>query len=170
MATQPLEEVTCSICLESYRDPVTLPCGHSFCRDCIQHSWRCWEKMCPECRQPFPEVTSLRRNVALSALLQALPAAISRPEPCTGQSARCPRHGRPLEFFCRTEGLCACSACTVHDCRHHERALLDVERRAREVRTGGGLSGKVGLGLQQEAPGSFITQRAPSPPPILPMK
>lgn len=142
MAAQLLEEdlVTCSICLGRYRDPVTLPCGHSFCGDCIQDSWRCCEKTCPECRQPFPEGATLRRNVTLSTLLQALPRvlhaqppAMLPPEPRAGH---CPRHGRPLEFFCRTEGLCVCSACTVHECRHHERALLDVERRGREVRDG----------------------------------
>lgn len=142
MAAQLLEEdlLNCSICLGRYRDPVTLPCGHSFCGNCIQDSWRRCEKTCPQCRQPFPEGAKLSRNVTLSTLLQALPgvlqappaAAAPRPDPATGHSARCPRHGRPLEFFCRTEGLCVCSACTVHDCSHHERALLDVERRMRE--------------------------------------
>lgn len=145
MAAQLLEEdqVTCSICLGRYCDPVTLPCGHSFCGNCIQNSWRCCEKTCPECRQPFPEGVKLCRNVTLSTLvqalpsvLQALPPAVPSPEPDTGHRALCPRHGRPLEFFCRTEGLCACSACTVHECRHHERALLDVERRVREVGEG----------------------------------
>lgn len=136
MAVQLLEEdlVTCPICLGRYCDPVTLPCGHTFCGNCIQDSWRCCEKICPECRQPFPEGAKLSRNVKLSTLLQGLPAAIQRLESGTSQSARCPRHGRPLEFFCRTEGLCVCSACTVHDCSHHERALLDVERRVREDR------------------------------------
>ncbi|KAL1778889.1 tripartite motif-containing protein 65 [Sigmodon hispidus] len=141
MAAQLLEEdlVTCSICLGRYHDPVTLPCGHSFCGACIQNSWRCCEKICPECRQPFPEGAKLARNVKLSTLLQELPrvllaqpAAIPSPKPGDSHSARCPRHGRPLEFFCHTEGLCVCSACTVHECRHHERALLDVERRVRE--------------------------------------
>lgn len=144
MAAQLLEEdvVTCSICLGRYRDPVTLPCGHSFCGNCIQDSWRSCEKSCPECRQPFPEGAKLSRNVKMSTLLQALPvlpappAVTPRRDSATSHSARCLRHGRPLEFFCRTEGLCVCSACTVHDCSHHERALLDVERRVREVREG----------------------------------
>lgn len=138
MAALQLEEdqVTCSICLSRYRNPVTLPCGHSFCGTCIQDSWRSSEKLCPVCRQPFPEGTKLCRNVTLSNLLKAMPpvlpapaTAIPRQETGAGHSARCPRHGRSLEFFCRTEGLCVCSACTVHECRHHERALLDVERR-----------------------------------------
>lgn len=145
MAALQLEEdqVTCSICLCRYWNPVTLPCGHSFCGTCIQDSWRSSEKLCPVCRQPFPAGTKLCRNVTLSNLLKALPpelpapaTAIPRQETGAGHSARCPRHGRSLEFFCRTEGLCVCSACTVHECRHHERALLDVERRMHEVRDG----------------------------------
>lgn len=137
MAAQLLEEdLTCSICLSRYRDPVSLPCGHSFCANCIRDSWLSCEKTCPECRQPFPEGFKLGRNLALSALLQALPATIPRQEPDARHTARCPRHGRPLEFFCHTEGLCVCSACTVYECRHHARALLDVERRAREVQEG----------------------------------
>lgn len=166
-----LEEdlVTCPICLCRYRNPVTLPCGHSFCGTCIQNFWSCGEKLCPECRQSFPEGVKLCRNVKLSSLLQALPpvlqepsTAIPRQETGAGHSARCPRHGRSLEFFCRTEGLCVCSACTVYECSHHERALLDVERRMREVRDGafrkaGTIRGQR-LGLQQEAAGS---QRKP---------
>lgn len=140
-----LEEdlVTCPICLCRYRNPVTLPCGHSFCGTCIQNFWSCCEKLCPECRQSFPEGVKLCRNVKMSSLLQALPpvlqepsTAIPRQETGAGHSARCLRHGRSLEFFCRTEGLCVCSACTVYECSHHERALLDVERRMREVRDG----------------------------------
>nr|XP_004655743.2 tripartite motif-containing protein 65 [Jaculus jaculus] len=138
MATPQLEDkLTCSICLELYQDPVTLPCGHNFCGDCIRDSWRRWKKMCPECRQPFPDGAEPCRNVALSGVLEVLQAAGRRPEPGlesrAGSGARCPRHGRPLELFCRTEGLCVCCACSVRECRHHERALLDVERRERET-------------------------------------
>eukprot|EP00071_Canis_lupus_P056905 XP_851858.2 tripartite motif-containing protein 65 [Canis lupus familiaris] len=139
-------KVACSICLGLFQEPVTLPCGHIFCRACIR-DWggRC-DKACPECREPFPDVAELRRNVALSAVLEVMrarpapapgsdPAATpgAAPAPGPGPGARCPRHGRPLDLFCRTEGLCVCSACTVNECRLHERALLDVERREREA-------------------------------------
>ncbi|XP_025323813.1 tripartite motif-containing protein 65 isoform X2 [Canis lupus familiaris] len=147
MAAHGLEDkLTCSICLGLFQEPVTLPCGHNFCRACIR-DWggRC-DKACPECREPFPDVAELRRNVALSAVLEVMrarpapapgsdPAATpgAAPAPGPGPGARCPRHGRPLDLFCRTEGLCVCSACTVNECRLHERALLDVERREREA-------------------------------------
>lgn len=147
MATQLLEDkLTCSICLQLYQDPVTLPCGHNFCGDCIRDCWGRCEKACPECREPFPDGAELRRNVALSGVLEVVrtgPASDADPSLAPGPAsdpglgldtgARCPRHGRPLELFCRTEGLCVCSACAVHECRLHKLALLDVERREREV-------------------------------------
>ncbi|XP_036921209.1 tripartite motif-containing protein 65 isoform X2 [Sturnira hondurensis] len=143
MAKELLEDkLTCSICLELYEDPVTLPCGHNFCGACIRDGWSRREKACPECRAPFPDHAELRRNVALTDVLKVVraepgpasgPAAAPRSDPRADVGARCPQHGRLLELFCRTEGRCVCSACTVSECRHHERALLEVERREHEA-------------------------------------
>lgn len=131
MAAQLLEDkLTCAICLELFQEPVTLPCGHNFCEACIRKSWGRCGKECPECRDPFPDGAELRRNVALSGVLEVVGTAPGRD---SGPGARCPRHGRPLELFCRTEGLCVCSACAVSECRPHELGLLDAERRGREV-------------------------------------
>ncbi|XP_055098130.1 E3 ubiquitin-protein ligase TRIM65 isoform X1 [Symphalangus syndactylus] len=139
MAAQLLEEkLTCAICLGLYQDPVTLPCGHNFCGACIRDWWDRCGKACPECREPFPDGAELRRNVALSGVLEVVRSGPARdpdpdPGPGPGPAARCPRHGRPLELFCRTEGRCVCSVCTVRECRLHERALLDAERLKREA-------------------------------------
>ncbi|XP_044941821.1 tripartite motif-containing protein 65 isoform X2 [Mustela putorius furo] len=136
MAAPRLEDVlTCSICLGLYVEPVTLSCGHNFCGACIGDWGRGCDKACPECRKPFPDGAELRRNVALSAVLEAMragPGPDSASASGSALGARCPRHGRPLDLFCRTEARCICSACTVNECLLHERALLDDERRERE--------------------------------------
>ncbi|KAF3693917.1 Zinc-binding protein A33 [Channa argus] len=47
-------ELTCPVCLELFRDPVILECGHHFCQVCIV---QCWEakadeqSSCPKCRK-----------------------------------------------------------------------------------------------------------------------
>lgn len=48
-------ELTCPVCLELFRDPVILDCGHHFCQLCII---QCWEakaeeplSSCPKCRK-----------------------------------------------------------------------------------------------------------------------
>uniref|UniRef100_A0A8C5QMH0 Uncharacterized protein n=1 Tax=Leptobrachium leishanense TaxID=445787 RepID=A0A8C5QMH0_9ANUR len=67
------DELTCSICLNIYTDPVTLPCGHSFCRTCIGDVLDTQEASgaykCPECRaesQERPALVNARklRNIA----------------------------------------------------------------------------------------------------------
>ncbi|XP_077170718.1 zinc-binding protein A33-like [Paroedura picta] len=59
------EDLSCSICLELFSDPVILECGHNFCQACIT---RYWEEIpangggeedallptCPECRHEIP--------------------------------------------------------------------------------------------------------------------
>ncbi|XP_063290573.1 E3 ubiquitin/ISG15 ligase TRIM25-like [Pelobates fuscus] len=51
------DELTCSICLSIYTDPVTLTCGHSFCQVCIGDVLDTQEGSgayrCPECRAEF---------------------------------------------------------------------------------------------------------------------
>ncbi|CAM5148447.1 unnamed protein product [Eretmochelys imbricata] len=47
------DELTCSICLEYFTDPVTIECGQNFCRACLS---QCWGKQepnfsCPQCRE-----------------------------------------------------------------------------------------------------------------------
>ncbi|XP_048222383.1 tripartite motif-containing protein 65 [Perognathus longimembris pacificus] len=142
-AEQLTEKLCCAICLGLYRDPVTLPCGHNFCGDCIRDSWRRCEQACPECREPCPAgAAPPRRNVALSQVMELLrgprpagpgPAPAERapaagPAPAAGHApARC-----PLELVCRTEDRCACCACAVRECRLHEPVLLHEERRQRE--------------------------------------
>uniref|UniRef100_A0A8C5WG29 Uncharacterized protein n=1 Tax=Leptobrachium leishanense TaxID=445787 RepID=A0A8C5WG29_9ANUR len=60
------DELTCSICLNIYTYPVTLPCGHSFCRTCIGDVLDTQEGSgaykCPECRAESQERPALVKN------------------------------------------------------------------------------------------------------------
>lgn len=44
----------CSICQDVFDEPQRAPCGHSFCKKCIQQ-WLKQSKTCPEDRKPFTE-------------------------------------------------------------------------------------------------------------------
>uniref|UniRef100_A0A8C5MK86 Uncharacterized protein n=1 Tax=Leptobrachium leishanense TaxID=445787 RepID=A0A8C5MK86_9ANUR len=68
--------LTCSICLNMYMDPVTLTCGHSFCRTCIgdvldtQDGSGAYK--CPECRAESQERPTLERNRKLRNIVETL--------------------------------------------------------------------------------------------------
>ncbi|XP_068127095.1 E3 ubiquitin/ISG15 ligase TRIM25-like [Hyperolius riggenbachi] len=63
------EELECPVCLAIYTDPVTLRCGHNFCRVCIDRVLDSQEGSagysCPECRKRFKERPGLQTNIAL---------------------------------------------------------------------------------------------------------
>uniref|UniRef100_A0A8C1YYK4 Tripartite motif-containing protein 16-like n=1 Tax=Cyprinus carpio TaxID=7962 RepID=A0A8C1YYK4_CYPCA len=62
-------QFNCSICLNKLTDPVTIPCGHSYCKSCITG---CWDQddqkgvySCPQCRQTFTPRPVLGKNTML---------------------------------------------------------------------------------------------------------
>lgn len=55
----------CSVCLELYTDPVSTPCGHNFCKLCINKYWDNTEvSSCPLCKEIFHKRPELRINVS----------------------------------------------------------------------------------------------------------
>ncbi|XP_059353739.1 E3 ubiquitin/ISG15 ligase TRIM25-like [Carassius carassius] len=64
------EEIQCSICLDVFTDPVTTPCGHNFCKICLN---KCWDNSqtcsCPYCKDTFKQRPDLKINTTLRELV-----------------------------------------------------------------------------------------------------
>uniref|UniRef100_A0A3B4BNG3 Uncharacterized protein n=1 Tax=Periophthalmus magnuspinnatus TaxID=409849 RepID=A0A3B4BNG3_9GOBI len=57
------DQFLCSICLEVFTDPVTTPCGHSFCCTCINKHWDSSAHChCPVCKEKFSSRPMLKTN------------------------------------------------------------------------------------------------------------
>uniref|UniRef100_A0A3Q3W3I4 Uncharacterized protein n=1 Tax=Mola mola TaxID=94237 RepID=A0A3Q3W3I4_MOLML len=137
--------LTCVICLERFRIPVTIPCGHTFCQTCISTYWDSKSKsgngpQCPICSTKFDSRPNLKRNVSLSVLTEA---ANSTDPSCRESLVRgsegkramllCDRHRKPLVYYCKQDRASVCYECAICDCENHEKVLLEVERENQEL-------------------------------------
>nr|XP_014347474.1 PREDICTED: E3 ubiquitin/ISG15 ligase TRIM25-like [Latimeria chalumnae] len=109
-----VEDVTCTVCLQLYRDPVVLPCKHVFCLSCIEEVWLYIEStVCPHCRTTFTEKPYLQGDPLLSDAVQKYKDAT---EPAATAA------GLPLCDFCTSNRLPAvktCLKCEVSFCKLH---------------------------------------------------
>lgn len=73
--TLSLEAFDCAVCANLLLDPVVGPCGHDFCKECLE-SWRqaaCsrgrrGNSSCPICRKPLPNELGTSAKVSIHVL------------------------------------------------------------------------------------------------------
>ncbi|XP_018422005.1 PREDICTED: E3 ubiquitin-protein ligase TRIM62-like [Nanorana parkeri] len=109
------DELRCSICLSIYTDPVTLKCGHNFCRDCIDRVLDTQKASglytCPECREQFQARPVLYTARALSNIAERFHISQSDEEDTGIYCTYCVDSPVPAKKSCLH---CECSLCGKH--------------------------------------------------------
>ncbi|XP_056331883.1 nuclear factor 7, brain [Danio aesculapii] len=105
--TVSVEDLTCPVCCEIYKDPVVLSCSHSICKECIQLFWRLRNTQeCPVCRRRSSRDDPLC-NLVLKNLCESLTAA----ERASGSELVCSLHNEKLKLFCLDDEQPVCLVC-----------------------------------------------------------
>uniref|UniRef100_G3P1V6 Uncharacterized protein n=1 Tax=Gasterosteus aculeatus TaxID=69293 RepID=G3P1V6_GASAC len=110
------DQFLCSICLDVFTHPVTIPCGHNFCKACITDHWNVnAPPNCPNCNQGFNTRPELRVNTFISEMA-AQKASSSSSEQQAAQPGEVPCD---VCTGTKVKALKSCLVCLASYCEAH---------------------------------------------------
>ncbi|XP_039599010.1 E3 ubiquitin-protein ligase Midline-1-like [Polypterus senegalus] len=133
------DDYTCSICLETLTDPIAIPCGDSFCMQCLTDYWDLRQECrCPQCRRIFTTRLELHINAVVNEVVKKIKKQTLSPllspnnadpgdlecDICTGETSRAVKS-------CLT---CMVSYCQLHLQSHFKIATLKDHKLTDPVR------------------------------------
>uniref|UniRef100_A0A8C4W1T7 Uncharacterized protein n=1 Tax=Gopherus evgoodei TaxID=1825980 RepID=A0A8C4W1T7_9SAUR len=132
--TRVIGELTCSVCLDYFQDPVALDCGHNFCQACINVWWAGVKTdfCCPECRDTFSH-RNYKRNRQLKNIVEASRTlrleSTNEPE----VSRVCKKHSEVLKVFCREDQTPICMVCHLSR-DHKDHTVVPIDEAAQDYK------------------------------------
>ncbi|MCJ8740401.1 hypothetical protein PDJAM_G00058610 [Pangasius djambal] len=117
------DQFICPVCLDLPKDPVGTPCGHYYCKECINGFWDQEDVKgiysCPQCRETFTPRPVLRRNNMLAEVVEKL----KKTEHQAASSAHC--YAGPGDVECdsctgrKHKAIKTCLVCLASYCEDH---------------------------------------------------
>uniref|UniRef100_A0A3Q2Z603 Nuclear factor 7, ovary-like n=1 Tax=Hippocampus comes TaxID=109280 RepID=A0A3Q2Z603_HIPCM len=118
------QNVHCSICLDVFTDPVSIPCGHNFCQACILGYWKSSPLyQCPMCKKSFYKRPDTSVNTVLREIAEQLLEEPTETPPPASTSPASPSWKEVLCDVClgggRPKAVKSCLVCLTSFCEEH---------------------------------------------------
>ncbi|XP_067441809.1 E3 ubiquitin-protein ligase TRIM21-like [Thunnus thynnus] len=117
------DQFLCSICLDVFTDPVSTPCGHNFCKNCITENWNINDQyLCPMCKTVFHTKPELHINTLLTEVVSQF---IQEAQQKASSSSSEQQAAKPGEVPCdvctgtKLKALKSCLVCLTSYCETH---------------------------------------------------
>uniref|UniRef100_A0A8C2BYS1 FinTRIM family, member 52, pseudogene n=1 Tax=Cyprinus carpio TaxID=7962 RepID=A0A8C2BYS1_CYPCA len=113
------DQFSCPVCLDLLKDPVTIPCGHSYCMSCITSYWDQEDQKrvysCPQCRQTFLPRPAINKNTVLSEVVEQLKKTkLQASVPAGSEDVEC-----DVCTVRKNKAVTSCLVCLNSYCQNH---------------------------------------------------
>uniref|UniRef100_A0A803TR50 Uncharacterized protein n=1 Tax=Anolis carolinensis TaxID=28377 RepID=A0A803TR50_ANOCA len=124
------EELACPICLEFFKKPVSIACGHNFCQSCLDQYRKEKEASCPQCRKEVLK-EDIRPNWQLMNLVKIAKKLRSQKREEKGRV--CQKHQEPLKLFCKDHESSICVVCDKSK-EHEKHKVIPLDESLQEYK------------------------------------
>ncbi|XP_056262778.1 E3 ubiquitin-protein ligase TRIM47-like [Pseudoliparis swirei] len=114
------QELTCSICLDVFQEPVSTPCGHNYCQACIGGYWASSRAVsCPLCKRQFEERPQLAVNKVFALIAHNYKASRCGAAPGEEEEEEEEQVWCDMCTGVKRPALSSCLTCTASYCEEH---------------------------------------------------
>ncbi|XP_035856046.1 E3 ubiquitin-protein ligase TRIM21-like [Sander lucioperca] len=117
------DQFLCSICLDVFTDPVSTPCGHNFCKNCITEHWNTNDQyLCPMCNKVFNTKPELLINTFISEMVAQFRQSAQQKASSSSSEQQVSKPGEVPCDVCtgtKLKALKSCLVCLASYCETH---------------------------------------------------
>ena len=117
------DQFLCSICLDVFTDPVSTPCGHNFCKNCINKHWNTNDQyLCPMCQKVFNTRPELHVNTFITEMVVQFRQSAQQKTSSSSSEQQVSKPGEVPCDFCtgtKLKALKSCLVCLASYCETH---------------------------------------------------
>ncbi|KAF3698842.1 E3 ubiquitin-protein ligase TRIM21 [Channa argus] len=131
------EQFLCCICLDVFTDPVTIPCGHNFCKSCITQNWNVNSVpyQCPMCKKKYKTQPELQVNTFISEMAAEFRQSLEKRGSESSQVAKSGEVPCDVCTGAKLKALKSCFTCLASYCGIHLHPHMTADALKRHLLT-----------------------------------